>query len=308
MIPNVEVTTTELPTDPEFANQWDMGAPVPTESNGGAANVASIWSGATGAGAVVAVVDTGGTAHPDLVAAQPAGWGIDMVSDPWRGVDGDGRDTDPVDPGDDCGGGSTWHGTHVAGTIAAQHNEIGVAGIAPDAKIEHVRVLGRCGGSFEDVIDGIRWAAGLPTTYWGATWASQGLPSNEHPADVINLSLGTAVQQSWKDDPLCQAVERAWQANIVTVAAAGNLGKTAAGKEITGAVTAPGNCPYAITVGTLNTKGTAMGCSDWPSGMVTWATFAGSSLWCAGGGTKGRSNSGNILPIGVTPATGSLLN
>ncbi|MFZ9278504.1 MAG: S8 family serine peptidase, partial [Candidatus Limnocylindrus sp.] len=156
VIPQVEVTTTSVPSDPRYADQWDMAAPVPTELNGGAANVAPIWSTATGDGAIVAVVDTGGTAHPDLVDAQPAGWGIDMVSDAPRALDGDGRDTDPTDPGDNCGWGSTWHGTHVAGTIAAQHNEIGVAGIAPNAQVMHVRVLGRCGGTFDDVIDGIR--------------------------------------------------------------------------------------------------------------------------------------------------------
>ena len=72
VIPQVEVTTTSVPSDPRLGDQWDMGTPLPVETNGGAANVVPVWSTATGAGAVVAVVDTGGTAHPDLVDAQPA--------------------------------------------------------------------------------------------------------------------------------------------------------------------------------------------------------------------------------------------
>ena len=79
---------------------------------------------------------------------------------------------------------------------------------------------------------------------------------------MINLSLGAPVQQSWRDDPVCQAIERAWRVNIVTVAAAGNFGKTADGTEILGGITSPGNCPYAITAGALNTKGTTYRSDD----------------------------------------------
>ena len=74
---------------------------------------------------------------------------------------------------------------------------------------------------------------------------------------VINLSLGGAVLQSWRDDPMCQAVERAYRAGIVVVASAGNYGKTADGTPVLGGITVPGNSPFAITVGALNTKGTA---------------------------------------------------
>ena len=75
---------------------------------------------------------------------------------------------------------------------------------------------------------------------------------------VINLSLGAPVLQSWQDDPLDQAVERAYRAGIVVVAAAGNLGKDQNGHPMRGGITAPGNSPYAITVGAVNTKGHAV--------------------------------------------------
>lgn len=278
VIPQVEVTTTSVPSDPRYVDQWDMDAPVPTELNGGAANVAPIWSTATGDGAIVAVVDTGGTAHPDLVDAQPAGWGIDMVSHPATSVDGDGRDTDPTDPGDNCGWGSTWHGTHVAGTIAAQHNEIGVAGIAPNAQVMHVRVLGKCGGSYDDVIDGIRWAAGLPTTYWGATWASQGLPSNEHPADVINLSLGGVAPCF---NTLQVTINEAREAGTLVVAAAGNNSGDAASF-------APANCDGVITVAAVGRVG----------GRAYYSNYGSTVEIAAPGGDVSR-DSGILSTIGV---------
>ncbi len=278
VIPNIEVTTTSTPSDPRYLDQWDMDAPLPTELNGGAANVTPIWSSATGEGAVVAVVDTGGTAHPDLVDAQPAGWGIDMVSDAPRALDGDGRDTDPTDPGDNCGWGSTWHGTHVAGTIAAQHNEIGIAGIAPNAQVMHVRVLGRCGGSFDDVIDGIRWAAGLPTTYRGATWESQGLPSNEHPADVINLSLGGGGSCF---DTMQTTINEAREAGTLVVAAAGNNSGDAASFT-------PANCDGVITVASVGREGGR-----------AWYSNYGSTVEIAAPGGDMPRDSGVLSTIGI---------
>ena len=282
VLPDVPVTTTLVPSDPLYGTQWDMGSPLPATSNGGAANVAPVWSTATGAGAVVAVVDTGGLPHPDLIAAQPNGWGIDMVSEPSRALDGDGRDLDPTDTGDDCGWGSSWHGTHVAGTIAAQHNEIGVAGIAPDAQIMHVRVLGRCGGSFDDVIDGIRWAAGLPTTYWGATWESQGLPTNTHPADVINLSLGGGAPCF---TTLQTAIDEARAAGTLVVAAAGN-------NNIDAANFAPANCDHVITVASVGQAG----------GRAYYSNFGSTVEIAAPGGDMSRDG-GILSTIGIGRTT-----
>ncbi|BAS10099.1 extracellular protease [Arthrobacter sp. Hiyo4] len=137
----------------------------------------------------VAVIDTGITAHPDLdMNVLP---GYDFVSDATAARDGNGRDAHAQDQGDwyaagECGqataGNSSWHGTHVAGTIAAvTGNATGVAGIAPNAKVVPVRVLAKCGGSLSDIADAIIWSAG------GTVPA---FPANANPATAINMSLG----------------------------------------------------------------------------------------------------------------------
>ena len=100
--------------------------------------------------------------------------GYDLITNVVVANDGDGRDADPSDPGDwdeldQCGTGpaqdSSWHGTHVSGTIAAAaDNVLGVAGVAPNVKIQPVRVLGVCGGFLSDIAQGILWAAGLRWT------------------------------------------------------------------------------------------------------------------------------------------------
>lgn len=282
VIPDVVVTTTLVPSDPRYSEQWDLGVPTPTVTNGGAANVSPAWASATGSGAIVAILDTGGIAHPDLVAAQPTGWGIDMVSDFGRANDGDGRDTDPTDPGDNCGTGSSWHGTHVAGTIAAQHNEIGVAGIAPNAQLMHVRVLGKCGGSFADVVDGIRWAAGLPTDAWGIAWESYGLPANAHPADVINMSLGGGTPCF---NTLQTAVSEARAAGTIIVAAAGN-------SSIDAASFAPANCNEVITVASVGKRG----------GRAAYSNYGATIEIAAPGGDTSR-DSGILSTIGLGTTT-----
>jgi serine protease AprX len=68
--------------------------------------------------------------------------------------------------------------------------------------------------------------------------------------------------ESWQDDPLCQAVERAHGAGLVVVASAGNMGRLADGRRVMGGITSPGNSPFAITVGALNTQGTAFRSDD----------------------------------------------
>ena len=80
---------------------------------------------------------------------------------------------------------------------------------------------------------------------------------------VINLSLGRPVYGSYKDDPLCQAVEQAWKAGIVVVVSAGNDGRNnSAGTQGYATITAPGNSPWAITVGAMNTVGTLSRADD----------------------------------------------
>jgi len=142
------------------------------------------------------------------------------------------------------------HGTHVAGIIASQgwfstggnftHT---FKGIAPNANIINLRVLDQNGaGTDSSVIAAIQTAISLKSTY---------------NIRVINLSLGRQVYESYTVDPLCQAVEAAWSAGIVVVAAAGNQGRNdSAGTEGYGTIAAPGNDPYAITVGAMKTANT----------------------------------------------------
>jgi serine protease AprX len=139
------------------------------------------------------------------------------------------------------------HGTHVGAIIAGQAGRTAdtrmYQGVASGAYLLNLRVLGNDGsGEASDVIEAIDWAIDHRQQY---------------NIRVINLSLGAPVLQPYRDDPVCAAVERAVRAGIFVVAAAGNHGQTADGKRIMGGIGSPGNSPYAMTVGALDTKGTA---------------------------------------------------
>lgn len=152
------------------------------------------------------------------------------------------------------GGGSATdqygHGTHVTGIIAGNGNKstggpnfYTIKGIASNVNVVNLRVLDQNGsGTDSQVISAIQTAIQLKSQY---------------NIRVINLSLGRAVYESYTVDPLCQAVEQAWQAGIVVVVAAGNDGRNnSAGTNGYGTINAPGNDPYVITVGAMNTLGT----------------------------------------------------
>jgi serine protease AprX len=139
------------------------------------------------------------------------------------------------------------HGTHVAGIIAGAH-DAGHPGVAPGAHIVSLRVLDATGSGYtSDVIAAIDWAIQNRARY---------------NLRVINLSLGHPVFESYRTDPLCQAVERAVQAGLVVVASAGNYGRTADGIPIVGGIVSPGNSPAALTVGATNTLGTVQRSDD----------------------------------------------
>ena len=142
------------------------------------------------------------------------------------------------------------HGMHIAGIIASNgaSSSCGnctrtLKGMAPNANLINVRVLDENGESTDStVIAGIETAIQLKDKY---------------NIRVMNLSLGRPVYESYKVDPLCQAVEAAWKAGIVVVVAAGNEGRdNAAGTNGYGTITAPGNDPFVITVGAMKTMGT----------------------------------------------------
>jgi serine protease len=185
---------------------------------------------------VVAVLDTGSTVHPDLEGQTVPGY--DMISDIDRAGDGDGRDSDPSDEGDwDDEFESSWHGTHVAGIInALGNNSLGVIGVAPNVKVQHVRVLGHDGGLDSDIISGIIWASG------GSVGS---LPLNATPARVINLSLGgEGVCPQQYQTAINDAISR----GTVLVVAAGN-------SSVPASTFVPANCDGVIVVAATNDLG-----------------------------------------------------
>ena len=227
-----------LPNDPAYAGspgQWHYMAP--TIANIGGADLPAAWDITLGSGNVtVAVLDTGYRPHVDLQAMLP---GYDFVSAASMSNDGDGRDADARDPGDyvaanECGSGaaaarSSWHGTHVIGTIAAlMNNGLYGTGVAPNVRLLPVRVLGKCGGYTSDIVDGMRWAAGLEVP---------GVAKNRYPARIINVSLGIAGG--------CSA---AFQSAINDVTAAGVIVVVANGNGGYDSVNQPANCNGALAV------------------------------------------------------------
>jgi serine protease len=168
------------------------------------------WSISTGDNALIyAVIDTGETAHPDLDGRQIPGY--DFILDPASADDGNGLDADPTDEGDGNGlSPSSFHGTHVAGTIGAEtNNSQGVAGVTWSGKLMHLRALGIGGGTDFDIANAILYAARLPNN-------SGTLPAER--ADVINMSIGGAGASSTTSN----AVSQARNAGCVLVAASGN--------------------------------------------------------------------------------------
>lgn len=195
-------------TDSYYPLQWNL--PLAHFPGAWAANPLQ------GAGTLVAVIDTGIVAdHPDLAGRLVSGH--DFVSDPDNAADGDGIDADPTDPGGDGLARSTFHGTHIAGIIAANTQfgggtgNTGIAGAAPATQVMPLRAIGRYGGTTYDIVQAIRYAAGLAN-------ASGQLPAQ--PADVINLSIGSTGYSQAEQE----AVNAARAAGVIVVAAGGNSG------------------------------------------------------------------------------------
>lgn len=276
--PDYIMTTMTLPNDSELAYQWSLLDTV----TGIRAEPA--WDLSTGAGSVVAVIDTGYRPHADLVANLLPGY--DLISTTSVAVDGNGRDADASDPGDyyaagECGGTtarkSSWHGTHVAGTIAAvANNGIGVAGVAYNAKVVPVRVLGKCGGYTSDIADGMLWAVG--NTVSGTT-------VNRNPAKVLNLSLGG---QNACGTTTQNAINAARAKGATVVVAAGNNNADAASFS-------PANCAGVITVAATARDGGKAAYSNYGVN-VDVAAPGGSSYNGAAEGILSTLNSGLQLP------------
>ncbi|MEE5089226.1 S8 family peptidase [Xanthomonas euvesicatoria] len=267
------------PNDTRLSEQWGFG------TSSSSINVRPAWDTATGTGVVVAVIDTGITSHPDLNANVLPGY--DFISDATRARDNNGRDSNPADQGDwttanQCFSGSSaanssWHGTHVAGTIAAvTNNSTGVAGTAFNARIVPIRALGACGGATSDIVDAIVWASG---------GSVDGVPANSNPAEVINMSLGGGEPC---DSATQLAINSAVSRGTTVVVAAGNSSEDAANHS-------PASCNNTITVGATRITG----------GIAYYSNY-GSKVDLSGpggGGSVDGNPGGYIWQAGYTGAT-----
>lgn len=266
------------PNDPYYPSQWQL-----FDSFG--ARLTSAWDVTTGsASIVIALIDTGYVPHADLAGRFLPGY--DFISDPFIANDGDGRDADARDPGDwvtqadvnarptVCGpsdiGDSSWHGLLVAGIAGATgNNAIGVAGMNWGARLLPVRTLGKCGGFTSDIVEGMRWAAGLSVP---------GVPTNPTPAHIINISLGSTGACSQLEQ---EAIDAIVSAGKVVVAAAGNDATDAASHS-------PSNCDYVISVAATTRSGSRASYSNFGADVTISApvgenTFEGTSTtWNTG--------------------------
>jgi serine protease len=214
-----------VPNDTRWVDQWSLAPAVAAPA---AVQAQAAWTLTSGSPAVVvAVLDSGILPHADLLGRVLPGY--DFVSNFNYGNDGNGRDADATDPGDwvdgsedwlqrDSTRNSSWHGTHVAGIIAAQRgNSQGISGVDARARLLPVRVLGRGGGYISDVADGLMWAVGANVA---------GAPVNPTPARVANLSLGGSGRCSRE---MQNALDEARARGVVVVASAGNLSQNVSG-------------------------------------------------------------------------------
>jgi len=279
--PNVEYAEPDrimrkvfTPNDTRYNEQWHY-----FEAAGGI-NAPTAWDKSTGSGVVVGVVDTGYRPHADLAANILPGY--DFISDTFVANDGNGRDSSALDPGDwvnpgECGPGdpaafeaSSWHGTHVSGTIAAiTNNGNGVAGVAFNAKIVPARVLGKCGGFTSDIADAIIWVTGGNVT---------GVPANANPAKVVSISLGGSGNCGTTTQ---SAINSARSRGASVVVAAGNSNANAANFS-------PANCSGVVTVAAVGRNG----------GKASYSNFGATVEIAAPGGSGGANSVLSTLNAG----------
>ena len=289
--PNVEYAEPDrimrallVPTDPRYPEQWHYHEPT------GGVNLPAAWDITTGAaGIVIAVLDTGVLAtHADLASGRLLA-GYDFITTLSMANDGDGRDADPSDPGDwvvadECvsdpgASNSSWHGSHVMGTVGAIANNnptpLGGAGANWNSMLLPVRVLGKCGGFVSDIVDAMMWAAGFPVA---------GVPNNANSAHVLNLSLGglgpcSATEQT--------AIDQITASGTVVVVAAGNGSSNAS-------LSSPGNCNGVITVAATDRAGGRAFYSNF--GSVVEIAAPGGETAIPANGVLSTINTGSTTP------------
>jgi serine protease len=329
MVPNDSLFGTGQASPYPAVGQWylrayDAADPINNPLAG--TQTTAAWDTTQGAGVVVAVLDTGVRSdHPDLAGRFLPGYNMISLNTAYDGnanglcVSGNGscRNSDPSDPGDwvspadvsayptlfdntclvqDNAGhyvqsDSTWHGTQTAGIVGAStNNGSGIASMAPAAKILPIRVLGKCGGLDSDIIDGMRWAAGLSVS---------GIQDNTNPARVISLSLGSAGSCSQAYQSAINEIIS--QKGAVIVAAAGNDGL---------AVGTPANCSGVVAVAGVRHTGTKVGYSDLGP-QVAISAPAGNCVNNSGAclyPIVTTTNSGTTAPVAADPAYSDAYN
>jgi len=296
------------PFYPGFAQQWWLqpvqgsdGLPLAQRLRG-VPGFLSAWTQRS-VGSVasrVAVLDNGITAHPELAGRVLPGY--DLVADPAYSNDGDGRDADPSDPGDwvdqadrtrdptnysSCAlQSSSWHGTAIAGMLFANtDNSAGVAAMNWQGRVVPVRVASKCGADVSDIVDGMRWAAGLDVCKRSDSSGNclELAPRNANPVRVVNISFGGTGLCS----PYQAAIDELRTLGVVVVAAAGN--------EWT-VPTRPAKCQGVVGVVALNRDGFKSNYSNFGSELVAsgiatvggddadgaWASLADSGLLSIG--------------------------
>lgn len=195
------------PNDPHYRLQWHYAQ----------LRMDQAWNETTGSSSVVvAIIDTGiVSSHPEFSGRLVQGF--DFISSATRARDGNGIDNDPEDAGDLAQPpNSSWHGTHVAGTIGARSNNgSGVAGMDWNCKLMALRALGQGGGTSADIMEAVKYAAGLPNAS-GTTPQAPAVPRGR--ADVLNMSLGGPSSSSVEQ----QVYADARNAGLFVVCAAGN--------------------------------------------------------------------------------------
>ncbi len=257
--PNYIMQAVAVPNDEFFSSQWhyqNINLPQAWDIEKGESNAVT-----------VAVIDSGILGgHPDFVGKLLPGF--DFISDPQRANDGNGRDNNPEDRA-----GGSYHGSHVAGTVAAAtNNGIGVAGVSWGAKILPVRVLGVGGGSSSDIFDAMRWAAGLSVV---------GVVANPNPAAILNMSLGGKYN--------C-AQSPAYQETINAINAAGKMIVVAAGNDnLDASQFTPASCSGVITVGA----------TDFLDARAPYSNFGARIDVMAPGGDSSQDLNNDGFPDGV---------
>jgi len=286
--PDILMFPKRVPNDPLYANQWHYMSPA---TAAGGANLPGAWDITTGSSnVVVAVIDTGILPnHPDITGRTVQGY--NFISNATMAGNGVGRSSDPTDLGDWVSAAesadsssilhnctvedSSWHGTHVSGTIgASSNNGAGVTGINWVSKILPVRALGKCGGFTSDIADGMRWAAGLDVT---------GVPANTNPAKVLNLSLGGS---GTCGTTFQNAINDITAAGATIVVAGGNSGTNVSNSS-------PANCSGVISVAAVNRAG----------GMAYYSNYGTGIKIAAPGGELTTSNANGVLSTLNTGAT-----